>query len=505
MLQTAPIFQNGMVLQREKPFLIWGYGTPGKTLRISVQNKTAETVIPASGRWELTLPALKASKDEQIILHTEQEFITLEHVAVGEVWLAGGQSNMEFHMRYEKHKKEELLSCPRPNLRFYDVPEICYDRQNQDFDYSRMGIWRDATAENLEYFSAVGYYFQKEIADTLEVPIGIIGCNWGGTPSCSWMNPSSVSRAGKPWMQEYEDFASHTDMDEYWREQRDNPMNGRGDPFADEFGEFVSPRTPDAEEIAAFFAARGIEPFGMPQQMQPQSIPGSLYEHMLKTVAPYSIRGFLWYQGESDDVPGRQTLYKDMMTALIADWRALWNDNALPFLLVQLPGFQTWLGIEPRDYTTIRTCQKAVADTVPDAYLCSISDAGEQMDIHPKDKKTVGHRLALLARGHVYGEQILCDAPVAADVVRKNNLLTITFDNAKGGLKLDGDTCNALQVIQINEEIPFTAGVKGEQLVLQLPETIEGPLKVSFAQNDWYLVNLYNQADIPAIPFQVYC
>ncbi len=577
-MKPAAIFQNGMILQRNKPVVIWGTGARGETIRGEIQGRQGEAAADAAGNWTLTLPPLDASDEEELVLRSvsaagESEAITFSQVAVGEVWVAGGQSNMEFHMRYEKHRAEALKNCSNPRVRFFDVPEVSYDGQAEEFDYSRMGIWRKADPENLEYFSAVGYYFERELERVLDVPVGIIGCNWGGTRSCAWMSAESVERAGKPWMQMYEDRIAEMDLEEYWEKQHGNPMNHRGDPFGDPFGETVLPRTLSPEELADFFQNMPAGTEDYLECMMPCEIPGSLYEHMLKTIAPYGIRGFLWYQGESDDEPGKQCLYRDMLAALIGDWRALWKDAGLPFLFVQLPGWENWLldGPGNRDYMTIRSCQEMAARTVSNAYLCSISDAGEQMDIHPKDKKVVGERLALLARGHVYGESLLCDAPMAESIRRDGSRIEIVFQNAEGGLKVKGDAVEALHVYPVEfsgaekpaceeaghgagcgdecltasdaegdadcseailadageesradyseailagtdaedsadrrEEIPVTADVEGEKLVILLPEGI-GKVSVEFARTRWYLVNLYNQADIPAIPFELIC
>lgn len=528
-MKTAVIFQDGMILQRNKPVVIWGTGEQGETVRGEIQGKQGETTVDADGKWMLRLPALEASKEEELVLRSVsasgvEEIKVLKQVAVGEVWVAGGQSNMEFHMRYEKHKAEAMEHCGNPRIRFFDVPEVCYDGQAEEFDYSRMGIWRKADQDNLEYFSAVGYYFQREIENALDVPVGIIGCNWGGSRSCVWMSQESLERVGKPWVQMYEERTAQMDMDGFWKKQHGNPMNHRGDPFSDPFGETVLPRTLSAEELEELTSKMpgGMEEFLY--EMQPQEIPGCLYEHMLKTIAPYGIRGFLWYQGESDDEPGKQGLYGDMLTALIKDWRALWMDPGLPFLLVQLPGWENWLGGQGNiDYMTIRKCQERVAKTVEHAYLCSISDAGEQMDIHPKDKKVVGERLALLARGHVYGEDLLCDAPVAQEIRRDGDCVEITFANAEGGLEVRGDRVEALHIYQVQsagtgetisersrsgkedrEEIAFTADTEGGKLVIRLPKGTKD-VTIEFARTRWYLVNLYNQAGIPAIPFEFAC
>lgn len=520
MLQTAAIFQDGMILQREKPVTVWGTAAPGAQVTAEIQGKNAAGTAGEDGAWSVTFAELAASESETLKIEaktgTETETLSYTDVAVGEVWLAGGQSNMEFHMRYEKHKQEALENCEDSRVRFFDVPEICYDGQLEQFDYSRMGIWRKATKEDLDYFSAVGYYFQKEIERVLDVPVGIIGCNWGGTTASVWMNPQTVERVGAPWMRLYEQRCEGRDMEAYWEEQKKNPMNNRGDFFSEPFNEMIMAKTLTEEEINQLMAnlPDNFEEM-MANMMQPQTIPGCLYEHMLKTVSPYGIRGFLWYQGESDDdIPGMNVLYKDMLTGLIADWRALWQEK-LPFLFVQLPGYDKWLfNTQENHYPVIRKCQEEVANTVEGAYLCSISDAGEERDIHPKDKKTVGERLSLLARHYVYGEDILCDAPTAKEAVRDGNRITVTFANAGKGLHISGGELTALKVTAQGgetafetgeEELAFTAETEGERLLITLAEHTDRKVKIAFAGTSWYLVNLYNEANIPAIPFEFVC
>lgn len=502
MLETAAIFQNHMILQQGKPVPVWGAGEPGTTVHIAIQNQLASAQVTQDGTWKATLAPLSPSWGETMRITDGFAQLSLTDVAVGEVWVAGGQSNMEFYMRYEKYREAEFAACPQPNLRFYDVPEICYPEQLQDFDYSRMGVWRTATREDVEYFSAVGYYFQKALAQNLDMPVGIIGCNWGGSSSSAWMNPASVAAAGYPWMKEYEDYVAATDMSEYWDRQRKNPLNGRGNPFHNTYEEVVYPGIPEPEVLDAYFASVSGEECDF-LGMMPKQIPGILYENMLKVTAPFAVRGVIWYQGESDDVPGRQQLYCSMMTALIHDWRELWADASLPFLIVQLPGYRDWMDVPAHDYPAVRRCQEEVTKTVPNTWLCSISDRGEEWDIHPKDKKAVGQRLALLARGHVYGEDILCDAPEAAVVSREGSSIQVSFTHAEGGLTVHGDRISALRITSENAEIPFTAEVKGDTVDITLEYAASGPVTLSFAQENWFCVNLYNQTGIPALPFEV--
>lgn len=178
-----------------------------------------------------------------------------------------------------------------------------------------------------------------------------------------------------------------------------------------------------------------------------------------------------------------------------------WNDEGLPFLVVQLPGFDNWMGVQNIKYHVIREKQNQVADTVSNVWLCSIFDAGEACDVHPKNKRVVGERLALLARGHVYEEKILCDAPVAKDISVRLAQLWITFDNVGVELAIRGEELEALEIRKEGKSLSFSARTQGNALILSLAEETVGRLSVEFAQGKWYLVNLYNRTGIPAIPF----
>ncbi len=525
MIQLTNLFQDDMIIQRGKPISVSGSAEPGALVCVEIQGRSAESAADGKGQWCVTLPPLDASDSETLNVTSGNECLILHNVAVGEIWIAGGQSNMEFWMRYEEHRKEEGQICPNPRLRFYDVPKVCYEGQLTEFDYSRMGIWRMATDEDLDYFSATAYYFQKELAAALDIPVGIIGCNWGGTISAAWMNPETVERVGQPWIDWFRQVEAYQDMKAYLAAQHGKPVNDHGNPFGDLFLETVLPRTLSEEEAREFL-------FHLPDDTaeifddymnhsQPQSIPGSLYEYMVKTVAPFPVRGVLWYQGEGDDEFGIPEHYQAMLTALIGDWRELWNDETMPFLIVQIPGCLKWLLDPPgNNLMEIRRCQERVCDTVPDTWLCSGSDAGAETDAHPKDKTGLGHYLTLLARSHIYGEAILGDAPRAVDIKtdfrtdpdkeKKIRQLIIPFVNTGDGLSIKGDHLNALSISAEGKNCPFEASVEGDRLILTINEpeemSLDSPvtLTVSFAQTSWYDVNLYNSAGIPAIPFEFF-
>lgn len=525
MLKLAKLFATGMVLQREKQVRVWGDAEPDVDVRVTIQGQSAETRADAQGHFMLELSPLEASGNETLVVQAGKEKLEITDVAVGEVYIAGGQSNMEFPLRYEKYRKEALQTRDT-QLRFFDTPKKYYDAQDTDFDYGAVGHWRKADSEeNLGYFSAVAFYFAKELREEPHVPVGIVGCNWGGTRSCAWINGETVEKVGKPWALEWEKAAAGRDMDAFWASRKDDPQANAGNPGTSPFDALILPGTPSMEEIgqammemakATMQEAGHTEAAKDPafiQKMMEQYTnmldarmkPGILYEHMVKEIAPFGARGVLWYQGESDDVAGLQPLYANMMKGLISDWRSLWKDETMPFIEVQLPGWYDWMGQVNMDYASIRRCQEQVAEDMEHVYMASISDVGEEHDIHPKDKRTVGHRMALLARHYIYGEELLCEAPRPAGISRQGAEIRIEMAYAQDGLRIIGDTLEAMELRAGDSTMAYQASVEGNTLVLKLEQPTEESILIRFAREAWYRVNLVNSAGIPAIPFETRC
>ena len=488
-IALAKVFQNGMLLQREISAAVWGSALPGEEIRISIQGHTASARADEGGAWAAHLPPLAASASETMRIRGADGEIVLRDIAVGEVFIAGGQSNMEFCMRHEKHLQEALRDCENANIRFYAVPKLAYEGHENDFDYHNVGRWRRATPRDLDYFSAVGYYFARLLERDLSVPVGIIGCNWGGTRTSAWMTEPHA-RALQP--EQCADFDSSLNG-QSWPEFIDachrDPTNDTG------YSEWHDPIDPmDAEALAAL----PVLP-----RTNPQNAPGALYRHMVQHIAPYAARGVLWYQGESDDdFEGKQYRHRRAVEAVMSDWRAAWSDPVLPFFVVQLPGFAYQLDAASRDYPAIRRCQQEAVDGDPRAWLCSISDAGEEHDIHPKDKRTVGNRLALLAERYIFEKDILADPPRCVSARRDGTAIVLTFDHAGSGLRIMGGALQALDISSEGEPLPHTCEVSGNDLRIALAGNVQAPVDIRFARTNWYRVNLYNDAGIPAIPFE---
>ncbi len=503
MIVLDKIFQDGMVLQQGRRLKFWGKAKIGESIIIKIQNQKLTTTADNKGNWEVFVPALIASRNEVVEIIAQSDAVTIKNVAIGEVWIAAGQSNMEFHMAYEKHFREEVKKCHNKDIRFFDVPEISFDDQDRIFDYSQVGTWKYADSDDLKFFSAIGYYFSKNLQQELDVPIGIIGCNWGGTPITSWIDKDNIIEVMPEVIEEFEKTIEGIDLEEYWNNQKNISSNSRGNMLEDDFSNFVMPKTVTEQDIVNHFHAENIDSFWADFffQVAPESFPGRLFEYMVSTIASYVVRGVLWYQGESDDTDEHRLIYDKLLKLLIKNWRDVWKEE-LPFLVVQLPGFETWIGLDNVGFDKIRLAQKKICDEVDNVYLCSIGDIGERFDIHPKEKQIVGNRLAMLALKHIYGKDILADAPKLKKYYIDKNMVEIIFSNAGEGLYIDGESINALEVKQDGESLEYSWNLDKDKLTINLMSVVDN-ISIEFAQSRWYVLNMFNSSGIPAIPFKI--
>ncbi|MDO4864949.1 MAG: sialate O-acetylesterase [Clostridia bacterium] len=496
-MKLPMIFSDHMVLQRGKPIAIRGEAEAGTT--VSVRLSDAQGVIAAAeahaddaGAWQATLPALEVARGLTLELSAGDERVRMDDVSVGEVWIAGGQSNMEYWLHFDAENEMALNRPENPDIRFFDYPEVSFEGELEQHDFSDFGFWRRCNSEELPWFSAVGYYFAERLQAALGVPVGIVGCNWGGTNAACWMDESDLrGSAGEVWLTEHEKRLEEMDQDDYIQWFLSEPSNIQNHPIPGDCPEVLFPGL-SREEQRRLMEGPKSRYDGVIGPLHPCR-PCGLYHLMLEKVAPYAARGVIWYQGESDRP--HADIYDGVLENMIRAWRRLWNDE-LPFLMVQLAPFGEWFGESGEAYPTLRACQQRVAERVPQVWLCSSGDAGMRWDIHPKHKRPIGERLALLARGHVYGESILCDAPALKAVRREGSRAILDFEHGDG-LYIRGDALNALRV---NGQV-CPAKVEGECLVIDLP--MAEHWKIEFAWQGYYEVNLYNAAGIPALPFRI--
>lgn len=498
MLKPAAIFADQMILQRNKPITIWGKADIGADVTVRLDEAEAVCQTDHDGNWTVSLPPQDAAQDLTMTICSGEEALTLRSVCVGEVWIAGGQSNMAFYLGYEEYFEEVLRSPKNPLIRFYECPRISYEGQDTDFDFSREGFWRSCTDKDLRYFSAVGYYFAAALAEDLQIPIGIIGCNYGGTPACAWMDPEQLrGTEGEVWLTDYADSTRNMDMAAFMEEYRKNPINDSCRMIDDPMNIRIMKDGLSREtQLAVLADPKAV--FEAPPIFYERR-PGGLYQTMLRKIVPYSVRGVIWYQGETDG-DSHPEAYRTVFARMIENWRDLWQDQ-LPFLFVQLAPFCEWLEVTGKDYGIVRQCQDAVSHTCPDTWMTTTGDVGMEWDIHPKNKKPVGERLALLARGHVYGEDVLCDPPEAYLARRVPEGVEISFRHGEG-LMVDGPVLKALQLVLTDGTAVSAAEGHTEagKLIIREDRPVSA---VRFAMTDYCEVNLYNGAGVPARPFDL--
>ena len=504
-LKPALIFGEHMIFQQNKEIRVWGTSAAGDRVTVTLGNESA-TVSVKEGAWEAILSPMEACFKTSLIISSEKtgEKITFNDVAIGEVWLAGGQSNMEFLMKFD-YDFEETSKLPSDNdLRFICYPQTAFkgflETENDCPDWGFWRKWDDI--EDRKMFSAVATYAGMLLRKKLDVPVGIVGCNWGGTPAAAWTAKENLE--SNPKLKKILDWHKEACETTNWpiyipaSEQKAAPK----DPVMEENFE----RMMMGEDMSEFFknfdpSVFMSAPF-VPFMPGPRSTvrPSGLYENMLTKVAPFGIRGALWYQGEDDDAREWGDIYDESMKTMITSWRKLWGYD-FPFYQVELAPFE---GVGPtgaKNYPQIRHQQAKAVSELKDAYDICILDAGEKINIHPRHKKIVGERLGRVVLKHTYGdESLVADCPVAKEASFDKGTVTITFENAAGGIVINGDLSSALKVTQEGNSVKYAATVEKDRLVITgLKENV--PVKIEYCEENFCPAVLFNSEGNPVYGF----
>ncbi|MBR1757597.1 MAG: hypothetical protein IJ744_02565 [Lachnospiraceae bacterium] len=506
MIQLARLFDHGMTLQRQKPIRIWGSTDCPQEVTVSLNGTILVEKIPIAGGFSIELPAQEAVTDAVLTISGTEDVVELTGVDIGEVWVAGGQSNMEFLLRYDAEGEEQIRNANDPHLRFYDVGEYTFEGEKSQTNKDNCEAWdrwMTFAPDTAEYFSAVGLYFAKVLRTAYDVPIAIIGCNWGGTTASAWTNESDLEEdpALHVYLDEYRAATKDLDREEYEKKHAEALTFLDSEEMKRAMRSVMYGNVSLWEIIKAIpLLGKIVKSGGMPVGPYNQNAPGVLYHNMLCQIAGVAVRGVIWYQGESDDQ--KAEVYDKLFSAMIRCWRNAWKEE-LPFLFVQLAPFGKWLGSTGNKYPIVRQRQEKVSKSVPGAYMVSIMDVGDPKDIHPKKKRPVGERLALLARGKVYGEEILCEAPEVCGGEVQDGRLVLRFLHAGEGLKICGKKLDAISVTAEGKRVKsFQASATGDCLVI-ISNAIrkDTEIEVAFAWEGYCEVNLYNSAGLPVKPF----
>ena len=489
-IQLPLLFQNGMILQRRKPICIWGKAQGAELVTVELAGKQAVARVEG-GVWQTYLPPVEAGTGLTLKITAEDQEILIEDVAIGEVWIAGGQSNMEFLLR-DDAEAQTAQQINEPDIRCFEVPKISYAGQEKDRDYSEVGLWRKACGKESLYFSAVGFYFARDLYARLGVPVGIINCTWGGTSASVFTAKEYLTGPLRFFLDRAEEARSKLDpATEY---ERFKQMQAQMDSLPiDNSVPNLAPIFPDAGMLESMKEMDALN-----QSVYSPFRPCGLYETMLKTIAPSTVSGVIWYQGESDEP--FTALYEQLMQAMIACWRELWHET-LPFLMVQLASFEYM--VEPLNFVPIRAIQERLTKTEEKVWLVCAMDVGMQYDIHPKHKRPVGRRLALQALSKVYGISLLADSPETVGASRHGREISISFAHCGDGLVCKDEEIRTVEVRAEDSPVEnVEICLAGDRMILRAAAFETGvPVTVDFAQKPYCIDNVYNSAGLPVLPF----
>jgi sialate O-acetylesterase len=449
-VRLPAIFGDHMVLQQKTEAPVWGWADADEEVTVSLGEAKATTKAGADGKWlvKLATPAASATPQELIVKGKNE--VKFADVLVGEVWVCSGQSNAEWSIAQSTNAAEEIKNANFPQIRMVKVGRNPSDKPLDDFKFvpnpagAKSG-WAVASPETAAPMSAIGYFFARKLNQDLQVPVGIISTNWGGTIAEAWTSPEAL--AADP-----ESFG---------------PILERGKVF---------------------------QP-GNPNQ------PSVLYNSMIKPLLPYAIQGAIWYQGESN--VSRAEQYSKLFPAMIADWRKNWGRGDFPFIFVQLAPYAYNKQMDTKQLPELWEAQLKTLSVSPNTGMAVTTDIATVNDIHPPNKQDVGARLALWALANTYGKSdLVFSGPLYESAAVEDNKIRVKFKHA-AGLKLSDSKPGQHFTIAGDDMkfVPATATIDGETVVVSAPEVAK-PVAVRFGWSDTAEPNLFNGAGLPASPFR---
>jgi sialate O-acetylesterase len=478
-VRLPAIVSDHMLVQQAAPVRIWGQADPGEGVRVEFQGQKVSAKADAAGKWMVFLAPLKAGGPAEMTI-AGNNTITIHDVLVGDVWIGSGQSNMEMGMSRVNNAEQEIAAANFPEIRLFTVKKKVSETPLDDVE----GAWSPCTPESVKNFSAVGYFFSRDlyqawITGRTHVPIGFIHTSWGGTPAQSWTSHPALE--AEP--------ALKFILDDWQKTLDTHPANKER--FDQQLAKWK-------EEAAAARADNKPAPPAPrpPQGPGHQNTPAGLYNAMIAPITPYTIRGATWYQGEANANAGHAYAYRRLFRLMIEDWRQAWGIGDFPFLFVQLANFKSnpyWplLRESQTDTLGLRNTGMAV-----------IIDIGESKDIHPKNKQDVGHRLALAARATVYGEKIEYSGPMFRTLTSEGDKLRVWFDHTGRGLEARGGALTGFTIAgKDGNFVPADAKIDGKTVVVSCASVPE-PVAVRYAWEDDPVSNLINAEGLPASGFR---
>ena len=432
-VKPQALFSNNAVLQQGISVPIWGTANIGEKVTVKFQDQTA-TATAKNGKWMVRLKPLRAGGPFTMTISGENT-IELKNILVGEVWVCSGQSNMQWPLKPTTTGEAAVAASADPMLRLFTVPRIPRYVPQTDV----VGAWVESAPETVPDFSAVGYFFGRDLRKALNVPIGLINDSYGGTRVEAWTACRALEEPCK----------NPTDP-----EAKANPNDA-----------------------------------------------GALYNGMIAPIIPYALRGAIWYQGESN--AGDAFRYRKRFPGMIRNWREDWKQGDFPFLFVQLaPFYKIVSEPQESAWAELREAQLLTTVNCPNTGMAVITDYGDPGDIHPKQKEPVGGRLALAARAIAYGEKLIYRGPTYKSMNIWGDRAIVSFDDVGGGLTAKGPDLTGWTIAGEDRKFyNARAVIRGDKVIVNSPD-VPHPVAVRYGWADCPVVNLFNADGLPASPFR---
>jgi sialate O-acetylesterase len=488
-VRLPKVFSSHMILQRDKPIVVWGWAQPNESLTVQLGSEKQQVNANDRGEWQARLPAMKAGGPLTLSISGSSS-VRLEDILVGDVWVCSGQSNMEMGIASCRDAKAEIAAANYPGIRLLMTPNRWTPEPQEDIE----GSWKICSPETIAEsgwggFSAAAYYFGRELHKQLGVPIGLIDATWGGTRIESWTPPEGF--AVVPALQHDYELVQLADPRTALHQERLGKILAETERWLADSRQALARRS--VVPAMPVYPAELLAPHDVQQAT-------ALYNGMIHPLRRLAVRGAIWYQGESNS--GEGMLYTARMKALIEGWRQVWNDHDFPFYFVQIAPFN--YGGNPERIGEFWEAQ-AAAQSIPDSGMVVINDIGDLKDIHPTNKQEVGRRLALWALAKTYGQKDLAYCgPTFKTMTIEGDKLRVAFDHAAGGLvSRDGKPLDWFEIIDADEGgfVKADARIESSAVVLSAAD-VKHPVAMRFAWSMLAEPSLANSAGLPAGAFR---
>jgi len=462
------VFGNSMVLQRDHQNAVWGKAAPGEVVSVAIDSQMHTATADDKGDWKVTLKPMRIGEPKELVVKGKNE-IRLTDVLVGEVWICSGQSNMQWTVSNSNDFALEAAAANFPEIRMINFPQVGVQEPVWSHD-SR--TWMVCSPETVGSFSAVGYFFARQLHQTLGIPIGMINNAWGGSACEAWIN--------RDLLQKDPQYA---------------PMMERWSKNETRLGELSALSQVDDKQKA--------ELENLKKQMSGNHRPANIYNGVLKSHIGYGIRGAIWYQGESN--AGRAYQYRELFPLMISSWRDEWGQGKFPFYWVQLADYLAEKP-EPADsaWAELREAQTMTMAALPHTGQAVIIDIGEGKDIHPRNKLDVGKRLARWALANEYGVKIPFRSPEYKSMEVVDGKAVLSFDHVGGGWR-PFDVADPIGFAIAGEDMKFVmakAKLLKDGRIEVSAESINNPVSVRYGWADNPVCNLFSVTDLPLTPFR---